>query len=78
MNRLTTLPVSQWPLRQNLLNIGSWLRGWLARRRNARVLAQLSPEQMRDCGIEPPERNVPTIEVPKELMRRLPSRQLMG
>jgi len=37
------------------------------------VLAELSLEQIRDCGIESPQLNVPVIEVPRGLMQRLVS-----
>jgi uncharacterized protein YjiS (DUF1127 family) len=49
------------------------LWAWWRRRHTAKLLAELSAEQILDCGIESPELNVPTIEVPKGLMQRLMS-----
>ena len=43
----------------------------VGRRRNAKLLAELSVEQMIDCGIETPSINIPTIEVRKGLMQKL-------
>jgi len=47
------------------------LRAWRRRRYTAKLLADLSPEQRLDCGIQGPEFDVPTFEVPRELMQRL-------
>jgi len=49
------------------------LRAWMRKRHTAKVLAELSLEQIRDCGIESPQLNVPVIEVPRGLMQRLVS-----
>jgi len=46
---------------------------WWRRRRTARVLAELSAEQILDCGIEAPGLNVPKIEIPRGLMQKLMS-----
>jgi uncharacterized protein YjiS (DUF1127 family) len=50
---------------------------WWRKLQNAKILEGLSEAQLRDCGIEPPKSNVPVIEVPRELMRRLPSPLVM-
>ena len=52
---------------------GIRLRGWRKKRHTAKVLAGLSAEQLRDCGIESPQLNVPTVEVPRGLMQQLMS-----
>ena len=44
---------------------------WWSKRRTAREIAELTPEQLRDMGLELP--NLPTIEVPRGLMVRLMS-----
>ena len=49
----------------------AWLRGWRQKRQTMKLLAMLSAEQMLDCGIKPPEPNVPIFEVPTELMLKL-------
>jgi uncharacterized protein YjiS (DUF1127 family) len=49
------------------------IQTWWSRRRTARVLPELSAEQILDCGIESPELNVPIIEVPRGLMQKLMS-----
>ena len=61
-----------------LQNAATKLRGWWRKRQSAKVLAALSAEQMRDCGIELTQHNVPTIEVPRGLMQRLQSPHMMG
>jgi uncharacterized protein YjiS (DUF1127 family) len=58
-------------LAQMLPNAGAKLCGWWRKRQNAKVLAELSADQICDCGIESPELNLPSIEVPKGLMQRL-------
>jgi hypothetical protein len=69
---------SQTSLSTIATDVGDKLRGWWRKRQNAKVIAELSLEQIRDCGIEVPARDVPVIEVPSEVMRRLPSRLMMG
>ena len=49
------------------------IKTWWSRRRTARVLAELSAEQILDCGIESAELNVPIIELPRGLMQKLMS-----
>jgi uncharacterized protein YjiS (DUF1127 family) len=66
LSRRYTPPVG---FRLEFATLGAWWR----RRRTAKVLAGLSAEQIRDCGIESPELNVPTIEVPRGLMQKLMS-----
>ena len=56
-----------------LQHVNERLQIWWSRRRTARVLAELSAEQILDCGIESPELNVPIIEVPRGLMQKLMS-----
>ena len=56
-----------------LQNAGVRLRAWRRRRHTAKVLAELSAEQIVDCGIESSTLNVPIIEVPKGLMQKLTS-----
>jgi uncharacterized protein YjiS (DUF1127 family) len=79
MNKLNTLPLGRnhASLGATVTNIGRKLGGWWRRRQNAKIVAELSPDQMRDCGIEIPQRNVPVIEVPRELVRLLPSPLVM-
>lgn len=80
MNKSNALRLdrSQTSLSTIARDVGGKLRGWWRKRQNAKVIAELSPDQMSDCGIEVAERNVPVIEVPSELMRRLPSPLVMG
>jgi hypothetical protein len=54
-----------------LQNVGERMRAWRKMRRDAKALAELSAEQILDCGIESPELNVPIIEVPRGLMHKL-------
>ena len=49
------------------------IQTWWSRRLTARVLAELSAEQILDCSIESPELNVPRIEIPRGLMQKLMS-----
>jgi len=62
----------------SLYNAVGELRRWWRKLQNAKTLAGLSEAQLRDCGIEPPKSNVPVIEVPRELVHRLPSPLVMG
>ncbi len=63
------MPAAAGVLRFASARLGAWWK----RRHTAKVLAHLSPEQISDCGIELPELNVPTIEVPRGLMQKLMS-----
>lgn len=79
MNKPDTLRLgrSHASLCATVTHIGRKLGGWWRRRQNAKIVAELSPDQLRDCGIETSERNVPVIEVPRELVRLLPSPLVM-
>jgi uncharacterized protein YjiS (DUF1127 family) len=49
------------------------IQAWWSSRRIARMVAELSAEQISDCGIESSELNIPRVEVPKGLMQKLMS-----
>jgi hypothetical protein len=55
-----------------LKRAGNALRLWRSRRRDANV-AELSPEQLLDCGIEAAGLDMPFLELPKGLMHKLMS-----
>jgi hypothetical protein len=79
MNKPHTLRLgrSHASLGATVTHIGRKLGGWWRGRQNAKIVAELSPDQLRDCGIETSQRNVPVIEVPRELVRLLPSPLVM-
>jgi uncharacterized protein YjiS (DUF1127 family) len=58
-------------LASGLQHTNERIQTWWSKRRTARVLAELSAEQILDCGIEAPELNVPKIEIPRGLMQKL-------
>jgi len=78
MSKQAAFHLSRLPVRLTLPNLRGWLSAWWRKRENARILAGLSPEQLHDCGLESPRPNVPIIEVPRELLRRLPSSLHIG
>jgi hypothetical protein len=49
------------------------LRLWRSRRRAAKMVGELSEEQLLDCWIQAASLNMPFFEVPKGLMHKLMS-----
>ena len=54
-----------------VIGAGNRLRGWWTKRLNAKAVADLSPEQIRDCEIELTGPNKPTVVVPTEIRQML-------
>jgi uncharacterized protein YjiS (DUF1127 family) len=63
----------EWPLVSIRQKASKFLQLWRSNRRAAKVLRELSTEQLRDCGIQAPELNVPSLEVPAGLIQELMS-----
>ena len=47
------------------------ISNWWKLRRATITLSQLSPEQLKDCGIGRPQRDLPVFEVPRGLISKI-------
>lgn len=72
-NRLEIPAREESLLRSALQKAGEALEAWQGKRRTANVVAELSADQILDCGIAAAGRDLPSFEVPSGLMQKLMS-----